>query len=61
MVNNTVFASRNLDFHFYFKRRIIPLNGHVLPPVIRTLSIQQVFNESSYLKINISFKVPYNM
>lgn len=52
VVNNRVSASRNLDFHFYFKRNI-PLSGNVLSPV-RTLSIQRVFIESNYLKVNIS-------
>lgn len=54
VVNNRVSASRNLDFHIYFKRNI-PLSGNVLSPV-RTLSIQWVFIESDYLKVNISSK-----
>lgn len=56
VVNNTVSASRNLDFHlnFHSSEVIIPPSGPVLSPVTnRTVSIQQLFNESSYLKINI--------
>lgn len=33
IVNNTVSASRNLDFPLYFKRNKIPLSGHVLSAV----------------------------
>lgn len=33
IVNNTVSASRNLDFPLYFKRNNIPLSGHVLSAI----------------------------